>query len=70
MSAAVKIQNDGDETTASISDVPELHIIDAKVDIINVRVAMEESCKLNKTAAIWTGIAALLGAFTSIAGVL
>jgi len=57
------------EPVASISDVPEDHIQMAVANANSVRVAMEMSSQLNKKAAIWTGISALLGAATSIAGI-
>jgi hypothetical protein len=50
----------------SISDVPELHIMTAQVDIFKMHKVMNETCRLNKWAAVWTGIAALLGAVTTI----
>jgi hypothetical protein len=48
---------------ASISDVPELHIM-------NTQVAFNESSRLNSIAAIWTGIAAVLSAAAAVVGVL
>jgi hypothetical protein len=51
------------ESTASISDVPELHILGGKV-------AFNESSRLNSHAAIWTGISALLNAIATVAGVI
>lgn len=50
-------------TVASISDVPELHIM-------GTQVAFNESSRLNSRAAIWTGMAAVLSAVASILGVL
>lgn len=55
-----------EETQASISDAQELHILDAKVGIYFTQAAMKESSRLNKIAAIWSGIAAALGAVTAI----
>jgi hypothetical protein len=49
--------------TASISDVPELHIMSGHV-------AFYESSQLNSTAAVLTGIAAVLSAIGSVLGVL
>ena len=69
MSAAVNIPYDGEPITASISDEPELHIQGAIANVWNVYQAMVKSCKLNKVAAILTGIAALFGAATSIVGI-
>jgi hypothetical protein len=47
--------------SASISDVPELHIL-------TTQTAMWESSKLNARAAKWTAAAAVLGAVASILG--
>lgn len=55
-----------EETQASISDAQELHILNAKVGIYYTQAAMKESARLNKIAAIWSGIAAALGAATAI----
>ncbi|MBH5373520.1 hypothetical protein [Bradyrhizobium glycinis] len=48
---------------ASISDVPELHIMSGQV-------AFYESSQLNSRAAVLTGIAAVLSAIGSVLGVL
>jgi hypothetical protein len=50
-------------TVASISDVPEAHIL-------GTQVAFNESSRLNSRAAIWTGLAAVLSAAASVVGVL
>jgi hypothetical protein len=50
-------------TTASISDVLELHTMSGHV-------AFYESSQLNSTAALLTGIAAILSAIGSVLGVL
>lgn len=55
-----------EETQASISDAQELHTLDAKVGIYYTQAAMKESARLNKIAAIWSGIAAVLGAATAM----
>jgi hypothetical protein len=47
-------------TQAPISGAQELHILDAKVGIYYTQAAMKESARLNKVAAIWSGIAAAL----------
>jgi hypothetical protein len=47
----------------SISDVPEAHILEAQVAIM-------QSSALNATAARWTAAAAVLGAVTSVWGAL
>ncbi|WOH59914.1 hypothetical protein [Bradyrhizobium sp. BWC-3-1] len=51
------------QPAASISDVPELHIMSGQV-------AFYESSQLNSTAAVLTGIAAVLSAIGSVLGVL
>jgi hypothetical protein len=48
---------------ASISDVPELHIMSGQV-------AFHESSRLNSRAAVLTGVAAVLSAVGSVLGVL
>lgn len=53
-------------TTASISDAPEMHILDAQVGLIHTHVAFRESSRLNKIAATWSGVAAALGAVTAL----
>jgi len=57
-----------EETTASISDAKELHILDAKVGLYNTQAAMNEASRLNKIAATWSGAAAGLGAITELLG--
>ncbi len=59
-----------EEPIASVSDAPELHIISAVANAGILHAAMNQSAKLNKHAAIWTGISALLGAVTTASGVL
>lgn len=54
---------------ASISDVPELHILNAQADVYEVQAALAEASRLNKKAAIWSAIAALLGAAAAILGI-
>jgi hypothetical protein len=58
-----------DSSTASVSDAPELHILGAQVDIYSIQAALAESSRLNKCAAVWSALAALLGAVTSILGI-
>lgn len=55
-----------EETEASINDYPEMHIMEAKVGVILTHNAMNESSRLNKIAAAWSGVAAVLGAITAI----
>ena len=54
---------------ASISDVPELHIMNAQVDVYGVQAALAEASRLNKKAAIWSAVAALFGAAAAILGI-
>jgi hypothetical protein len=49
------------EPVQSISDVPELHIL-------NTKVSMGKAGALNAKAAIWTGAAAVLSALGSVIG--
>ena len=58
-----------DEPVASISDTPEQHIQASLVYVFSIQQMLNQSSKLNKWAAIWTGISAVLGAVTSIVGV-
>jgi hypothetical protein len=64
--SSVNIESAYTDNLPSISDVPELHIMIAREGIFNMHKVMNETCRLNKWAAIWTGIAALLGAVTTI----
>jgi hypothetical protein len=48
-------------SNASISDVPELYIM-------NAQIAFNESSRLNSRAAIWTGAAAILSALSAVSG--
>jgi hypothetical protein len=57
------------EPVASISDAREQHIQASLVHLFSIQTRLNESARLNKWAAIWTGISALLGAITSIYGV-
>jgi hypothetical protein len=50
------------ELPQSISDAPELHIL-------NVQVSIGKAGALNAKAAVWTGAAAVLSALGSIIGV-
>jgi hypothetical protein len=53
---------------ASITDNPELHILGTQVDIGSIQAALFESSRLNKKAAIWSGISAFLAGITSLLG--
>jgi Flp pilus assembly protein CpaB len=57
------------EPDASISDSPEQYILTAVVNLNTVQAALAEAGSLNRTAAAWSGIAALLGAITTVVGV-
>jgi hypothetical protein len=58
------------ENGPSISDIPEVHILAAQVDIFGIHDVINEISRLNKLAAIWTGISALLGAVTTMSGLI
>jgi hypothetical protein len=47
---------------SSVSDDPAGHILTTDVNLISIRLAWNESSRLNKLAARWTGLSALLGA--------
>jgi hypothetical protein len=49
---------------ASISDNPELFILNAKVDFNSMQASSSEAAHLNKKAAVWSAASALLGALT------
>lgn len=51
---------------APIENSEAIHILFTQVDILNLRVAMSNSARLNKTAAIWSGIAAGFAAITAV----
>lgn len=59
-----------DPPNASISDVPELHILTAQVDVYAVQEALSEASLLNKKAALWSAVAALFGAAAEILGIM
>jgi hypothetical protein len=67
-SAAVKVET-VDQPTASMADAIEDHTLTAVVNMNFLRSAMNESARLNRLAAIWTGISALLVAFMTIASI-
>jgi hypothetical protein len=58
-----------DPPDASISDAPEIHILNAQVDVYAVQAALTEASRLNKKAAIWSALAALFGAAAAILGI-
>jgi hypothetical protein len=59
----------GDPPVASISDAPELHIMNAQSDVYAFQAALAETSRLNKKAAVWSAIAALFGAAAAILGI-
>ncbi len=58
-----------DPPVASISDVPELHIMNAQSDVYELQAVLTEVSRLNKKAAVWSAIAALFGAAAAILGI-
>ena len=59
-----------DTPDASIGEAPELHILGTQVDLYSIQSVLAEASSLNKKAAAWSAIAALLGAITSLLGIL
>jgi hypothetical protein len=51
---------------ASIGDAPGDHLLTTNVNVDGIHFAMTNSARLNKWAAIWTGVSALLSATTAI----
>jgi hypothetical protein len=51
---------------ASIADAPGDHLLSTNVNVDGIHFAMTNSARLNKWAAIWTGVSALLSAATAI----
>jgi hypothetical protein len=64
------VPNPSERPVASISDNPAIHILETQVDIGNIHAALRQAARLNAKAAIWSGIAALLGGITSLFGFL
>jgi len=60
--------NEVERPKASVDDSPAAHILTADFNLEAVRYVLRESSRLNKLAARWTGVSALLGAFTTFAG--
>jgi hypothetical protein len=58
------------EPVASITDAPEQHIIAVVSNTELLHGALLRSSDLNTRAAIWTGVSALLGAATTVYGIL
>ena len=59
----------GDPPKASVSDVPELHIMNAQVGLYRVQAALAEASRLNKKAAAWSAVAALFGTAAAMMGI-
>jgi len=55
-----------DPPVASISDAPELHIMNAQSEVYGFQAALAEASRLNKKAAVCSAIAALFGAAAAI----
>jgi hypothetical protein len=53
-------------TSASVSDNPEAHIGEAHAEIYALQKAYKDASALNKTASLWSALAALAAAFTAI----
>jgi hypothetical protein len=51
---------------ASIDDNPAEHIMEVQVNIYSIQAALIEASRLNKRAAIWSAIAAFMGATAAI----
>lgn len=67
-SSLIKMESGYTGEGASITDAPELHIMGTQTDIFKMLAAIGELSRLNKHAAIWTGVSAVLGACTAIIG--
>jgi hypothetical protein len=59
-----------DPPTASIDDVPALHIMESAVQLNATADALRLSARLNASAAKWTASAAMLGGVAAILGAL
>jgi hypothetical protein len=55
---------------ASISDNEALYILDARVSVDSLHAALAESSRLNKKTALWSGVAAILGALSAFASLI
>jgi hypothetical protein len=58
-----------EQPIASVVDAPSQYIYTAFADIAALNVAVAESGRLNKCAAIWSGVSVLLGAITTVVSV-
>jgi len=67
-SSRIKVESVATAEGASISDVLELHIMGAQTDIFTILHALRESSRLNKLAAVWTGVSAILTAVAAVTG--
>jgi hypothetical protein len=59
-----------EDPIVSVDDAPAAHIYTADANLIGIRLALNESSRLNKLAARWTGISALLGAAATVVGLI
>ena len=66
-SSRIKVESVATAEGASISDVLELHM-GAQTDIFTILHALRESSRLNKLAAVWTGVSAILTAVAAVTG--
>jgi hypothetical protein len=55
---------------ASISDNEPLFILGAGVSVDSLRAVLAESSRLNKKAALWSGVAAILAALAALASLI
>jgi hypothetical protein len=58
-----------DNPDTSIRENPKINVLSSRVEIENIRLALQVSARFNKRAAIWTGISALLSAATTLVGI-
>jgi hypothetical protein len=56
------------EPVASIGDAPAEHAMIAVANAVRMKLSLAVSARLNKRAAIWTGISAILGALSTLLG--
>lgn len=59
-----------DPPMASMDDVPQLHILSANNQLNKIVRALEDSSRLNASAARWTAFAAILAGLTAALGVI
>lgn len=54
------------EIVASVSDVPEQYAQSAVADIYSIHFVMTKAATLNKSASIWSALAAIFGAVAAV----